>query len=408
MFAAMFSRGVFGLGDRCRSILPASLLALVLAAAAVSGWTAPGAVGASISEGDIEMGDMVDIAALGNIITALADEHYGDYGIYLKIVDTGEETGYQADKPFYAASCYKLALVMYIYERAAVGEVDLNSTIVYGSGDYSSGSGAVQFASPGSAFTVRELCGYAISQSDNIAATMLKRVYGYRDFRDYARTLGCPVTGTYGIDSTTAREMGIILDRALRFAEENPLGQEVLDFLRENEFKSRIPAGLPPGTDVGDKTGDYEGYSNDAAFIILDDLDYILCILANGAPGDHVHAEISQAVYEHIYNGIHDSYGTAGSTQPAGQWYFGKGTTVNGTGAWLCMSNPTAGMAEVKVAYRMGPGEGIVIYGYYRIPSLSTMAVNLNAEVGPDRDFSIQLVSSRPIVSERPLYSAAL
>jgi beta-lactamase class A len=392
----------------CSTIFAFSLLIIVLTVSNVFVLTPLSATGAGTPEGGAEMGDVVDIAVLGNAIAELAEEHSGDYGVYLKIVDTGEEAGYQADKAYYAASCYKLPLVMYIYELAAAGEVDLDSTIVYGSGDYSSGSGEIQFTSPGSAFTVRELCGYAVSHSDNIAATMLKRVYGYRDFRDYARTLGCPVTGTYGVDKTTAREMGIILERTLRFAEENPLGQEVLGFLRGNTCRSRIPAGLPPGTDVGDKTGDYEGYSNDAAVIFLDDLDYILCILANGAPGDGVHAEISKSVYEHIYNGLYGVYGTVGSTLPGRQWFFGKGTAADGASAWLCMRNPSLVPAEVKVAYRTGPGEGSVLYRYYRIPSLSGMMVNLNVEIGAVKDFSIQLVSSKPIVSERPIYSARL
>ncbi len=107
----------------------------------------------------------------------LAGSNYGNYGIYLNVPGTGEQAGYREDEVFYAASCYKLFLVMYIYEGAARGEMDLGRVITLQAGDLEGEEGVIQ--NSGTSFTTRECCRYAIVYSDNVAASMLKRAYGY-------------------------------------------------------------------------------------------------------------------------------------------------------------------------------------------------------------------------------------
>ncbi len=246
-------------------------------------------------------------ASLGETILdlklhSLAKANSGRFGMYLKVLETGEEAGFQEDQPFYAASCYKLFLVMYIYERATAGRINLDATITCQTADYSEASGDDPYVIAGTSLTTRRLCEYAIVYSDNVAANMLKRTYGFQAFRDYASSLGCPVTGGTGNDQTTAREMSVILERARDFAASDPLGQEVISYLRNSVSKSRIPAGIPSGVDVGNKTGDYEGYANDAAIVFLDDdTTYVLCILSGGASGDSVHVATSRWIYEYMY-----------------------------------------------------------------------------------------------------------
>ncbi len=269
-------------------VLP-SLLGMMLLQAAAA---APPAAAASVGE-----------TLLNLKLESVARATSGRYGIYLKVLQTGEEAGYRQDTAFTAASCYKLFLVMYIYERAAAGAIDLNSSLTYQAADRQEGAGAVQFLPVGTSLTVRRLCEYAIVDSDNTAAVILKRTFGYHSFRDYASSLGCPVTGGYGGDNqATARELGVILERARNLAATNPLFEEVLNLLRKNSFRSRIPAGIPAGVDVGNKTGDFEGYANDAAIVFLDsDTTYILVVLSEGAPGDGVHASISSWIYQFMY-----------------------------------------------------------------------------------------------------------
>ncbi|MEW6554648.1 MAG: serine hydrolase [Actinomycetota bacterium] len=350
-----------------------------------------------------ETAGVIDPTSLSGMMRDVAERYPGDYGIYLRVLETGEEAGYQPDRPFYAASCYKLFLVMYIYESAAAGRIDLNTVIAYQGGDHADGTGIIQFMSGDRAFTVRQLCDYAIVYSDNIAAKMLKRVYGYHAFRDYARSLGCVVTATYGLDLTTAREMCTGLDRLMRFAAADPLGQEIVGFLRRSIYKSRIPAGLPAGVDVGNKTGDYGGYLNDAAVVFEGDVTYFLCVLSSGASGDGGHVEVSRNVYEAIACGCcGGGHCETGTTAPGTAWYFAEGTTRPGFDTYLCLANPgeEAARALVTAMDQYGRSHDLPV----TVPAGSRTSLNMNALVGPDLDIAMRVTSQRPILAERPVY----
>lgn len=348
------------------------------------------------------MRPQVQAPSLAERLRDLAQENYGSYGIYLNVIETGEQTGYAEDEVFYAASCYKLFLVMYVYERAARGEIDLDRGIAYQAADMEGEDGVIRSTPLGTVFTTRELCRYAIVHSDNVAARMLKRVYGYRTFRDYATSIGCPVSGTYNINSTTAREMGILLMRVLDFAAVDPLGQEVVSFLKQSAFKSRIPAGLPDGVEVGNKTGDYQGYYNDAAVIFLDDLTYVMCVLSKGG-SDSVHAEASRLAYEDIYR---RHYGGGSSAtcvfQPSTQWSFARVPTQESFEAWLCLRN--AEKSEVAVSVRaVGGPEGAVVLPF-TIPPQSTLTLRANQYLPTNRDISLSVLSGTPVLAERAVY----
>lgn len=362
-----------------------------------------GSSGGDVRNKGMQSSGGFDAVALNGELEALARSNRGSYGMYLKVLETGNEAGYQADTPFYAASCYKLFQVMYVYEGAVAGDIDLGRIIVYQGCDYQDGCGVIQKMPMGSTFTTRELCEMAIVYSDNIAANMLRRTYGYANYRDYASAIGCPVTGQYGPNQTTAREMCIVLTRVLQLADISPLGQEVIDFLRGSIYKTRIPAGLPEGVAVGNKTGDYQGYLNDAAIVFHDDLTYVLCVLSYGAQGGHVHAEASRLTYErisHSYCG--GGHCTAGAARPATQWYFAEGTTREDFETWLCLANP--GAVEAHTAVRAMSKGGEVWDMDISVPASSRTSLYLNGILEPDLDIALCVASDQVIFAERPLY----
>ena len=331
----------------------------------------------------------------------LARSNYGSYGIYLNVLETGEQAGYRQDETFYAASCYKLFLVMYIYESAARGELDLNRSIAVQGADLEGEEGVIQSSPPGTAFTTRELCRYAIVHSDNVAARMLKRAYGYHAFRDYAASIGCPVAGTYNINSTTAREMGLLLMRVLQFAAVDPLGREVLSFLKESALRDGIPAGLPEGIEVGNKTGDYRGYLNDAAVIFLDGMTCVLCVLSSGAPGFEVHAEASRLVYEDMLR-RYQGQDALNNRPPSRQWLFAEASTPEDLETWLCLSN---GNKSSAIAFLRPMGqEGTTAERRICVPPRSVMALRLNQLFGTGRDMALRIESDLPLLAERSTY----
>ncbi|RJX22792.1 MAG: hypothetical protein C4575_00665 [Desulforudis sp.] len=83
---------------------------------------------------------------------------------------------------------------------------------------------------------------------------------------------------------------------------------------------------------------------------------------------------------------------------------FAEGCTRSGFDTWLCIQNPGDEMADVTVNYMLGPGQGQAAARNYAVPPHSRMTVNVNSDVGPDKDVSIQCTSTKPVVSERPMY----
>lgn len=330
----------------------------------------------------------------------LAGSNYGSYGIYLNVLGTGEQAGYGEDEVFSAASCYKLFLVMYIYEGAARGEMDLGRVITLQAGDLEGEEGVIQ--NSGTSFTTREVCRYAIVYSDNVAARMLKRVYGYHKFRDYARYIGCPVAGTYHINSTTAREMGILLMRIVQFAATDPLGEEVVAFLEESTLNSGIPAGLPQGVAVGNKTGNFEGYYNDAAVVFLDGLTYVLCVMSRGAPGFSVHAEASRLVYEYISGTYYGAASAAFSIPPSQRWFFAHASTAANFETWLCLTN--GGKSTAITYIRPLGAAGNNAERRICVPPRSTITLRLNQLFGMGMDLALSVESDLPILAEEAAY----
>ncbi|MHB8781175.1 MAG: Ig-like domain-containing protein [Candidatus Geothermincolia bacterium] len=84
--------------------------------------------------------------------------------------------------------------------------------------------------------------------------------------------------------------------------------------------------------------------------------------------------------------------------------HYAEGCTRDGFDTWLCLQNPGVEQANVTVNYMLAEGQGEASARVYAVPPHSRMTVFVNQDVGPDKDVSIQVTSSKPIVSERPMY----
>jgi hypothetical protein len=91
-----------------------------------------------------------------------------------------------------------------------------------------------------------------------------------------------------------------------------------------------------------------------------------------------------------------------GTTSPEKTLYFAEGYTGNGFDTYLCLQNPNSNQASVTITY-MFPGGGTQDQQETLSPR-SRKTISVNGAVGSDRDVSIKISSSLPIVAERPMY----
>jgi hypothetical protein len=96
--------------------------------------------------------------------------------------------------------------------------------------------------------------------------------------------------------------------------------------------------------------------------------------------------------------------GTCGeaSSEPSTSWYFAEGYTGEGFQEYLCLFNPqeTASHLAVNLLFNQGPSQ----VSEMDLPPASRTTLDINSLAGNDREVSLYLESSLPIVAERPIY----
>ncbi|CAN0621030.1 Beta-lactamase [Burkholderia multivorans] len=200
-------------------------------------------------------------------------------------IDTGggRRAQHRADERFPFCSTFKTMLGAAVLARSVERPALLEQRVTYGQGDLVRYSPVTE-TRVGTGMTVAELCAAAIQYSDNSAANLLmKLIGGPSAVTAYARSIG---DDTFRLDrwetelntalpgdprdTTTPAAMAGSL-RALALGDALPAAQRarLVEWLRGNKVgDKRIRAGVPPGWQVGDKTGtgDY-GTTNDAGVV---------------------------------------------------------------------------------------------------------------------------------------------
>ena len=87
----------------------------------------------------------------------------------------------------------------------------------------------------------------------------------------------------------------------------------------------------------------------------------------------------------------------------ASSFYFAEGYTGSGFQEWLCLLNRDPGAAIAQVTYLYADGSAPFTKDYL-LPGDSRATINVNEEVGADRDVSVKLESDGEILAERPMY----
>ncbi|QTO45031.1 PEN family class A beta-lactamase, Bcc-type [Burkholderia latens] len=209
----------------------------------------------------------------------------GRLGVCAIDTASGRRALHRADERFPFCSTFKAMLSAAVLAQSVERPGLLQQRLMYGQADlvnYSPVSGK----HVGTGMTVAQLCEAAIQYSDNSAANLaMKLIGGPAAVTAFARSIGDDAfrldrwetelnTALPGDvrDTTTPAAMAASL-RALVLGDALPPAQraQLVAWLRGNKVgDKRIRAGVPPGSQVADKTGtgDY-GTTNDAGVIWL-------------------------------------------------------------------------------------------------------------------------------------------
>lgn len=128
--------------------------------------------------------------------------------------------------------------------------------------------------------------------------------YGYKDTSSGGTLMPSSYPQTYtGTSSwTTVKDVGHILEDIYRgnLANEK-YSKKMLNLLKSQQRKGKIPAGLPKGVKSANKTGEYNSRQHDAAIVFSKEADYVIVIFTEGGNGSIGHIQsLSRKVYNYF------------------------------------------------------------------------------------------------------------
>ncbi len=229
----------------------------------------------------------------------------------------------------YAASTMKVPLVVAAHRRHERGELDLDAEVEVHNRFASAADGSAYSLDQdedqddwtwerlGNRVTLRTLADHALVHSGNLATNLVLEQVGTGEVARVLADAGCSPATTVarGIEDLAAARLGVNnlvtapdLGRVLRGIADRTIASEtscieIEDVLARQEHRDGIPAGLPAGTYVANKTGWVEGITHDLALVRPEGRPpYVLVVLTTvDVPeddGQSFIADVSRIVWE--------------------------------------------------------------------------------------------------------------
>jgi len=118
-------------------------------------------------------------------------------GLYMKHVESGKELAIDADKIFPLGSVFKIPVMMEVFRQANDRILSMDEKLLLENRSLCIGSGILQYLSPGTEFTIRDLVALMIIATDNTASEMLWKRIGIQRVNMLIRELGLARTSIY-------------------------------------------------------------------------------------------------------------------------------------------------------------------------------------------------------------------
>ncbi|MFH7030297.1 MAG: serine hydrolase [Heteroscytonema crispum UTEX LB 1556] len=199
-------------------------------------------------------------------------------GMFFLDLETGDYLDYNGEKVFPAASTIKFPILVALFEEIDAGRVKLNETLTMRRGLIAEGSGSMQYARPGSKYSLLATATKMITISDNTATNMIiDRLGGRAKLNQRFQAWGLQNTvirnllGDFkGTNTTSPKDLvrlsALVANNQLLSSKSR---KEALDMMRRVENRSLLPAGLGKGAVIAHKTGTLGVLIGDAGIIEL-------------------------------------------------------------------------------------------------------------------------------------------
>jgi beta-lactamase class A len=245
-------------------------------------------------------------AALTEKVGSLEKKHkLLGLGVAVYDCETATRWSYGADKSFHAASTMKVAVLLGVFRKIAAGELRLDDPLAVRNRFISIADGKPFsidcgpksepkiYRSLGKTMTIRELAHAMITTSSNMATNLLIDLVGVAGVQAALEENGVRgVKVLRGVDDKAAFAAGLNNEATAHglaslmrvIADDRAYGPqasaEMRRILFDQAYRSGIPAGVPKGARVANKTGNISGIFHDVGLVYLPDRKpYVLVVL---------------------------------------------------------------------------------------------------------------------------------
>jgi beta-lactamase class A len=280
-----------------------------------------------------------DLGQLRDSLAARITRSGAEVGLYYRSLgEPRDSVTINADLRMHAASTMKVPVMMQLFldQEAGVRSLDDSlpitrtfHSIVDGSTfllPSESDSDTTFYGRVGDRVPLRELVDHMITWSSNLSTDILMETVDPKRVTATLRQLGADSMDVLrGVEdlkafdaglnnTTTARDLGVVMGAVATDPRFTPASRnEMLSILERQHFRENIPAGLPEGTRVANKTGWITAHNHDAAIVFPQGAPaYVLTVMVRGIEDQKVAAslvaELSRQVW--VYHmGRHPSGG---------------------------------------------------------------------------------------------------
>ncbi len=271
-------------------------------------------------------------ALLADLQAAIEDSPAETVGLYYRSLGEPDSVALDADVRMHAASTMKVPVMMRLYADQDAGLLSMDDSMVVTTTFHSivdgtpyelaaaSDSDTALYHMEGQAVGYRELVERMITRSSNLATNLLIAEAEPARIAELMADIGADsmdvLRGVEDLEAfeaglsntTTARSLGAVMRAVARgegFGE--AAADSMLAILERQEFTENIPAGLPEGTRVANKTGWITGIHHDAAVVFPhrhpgSAPPYVLVIMVRGHPGDDQGTELMQRLSRRVWS----------------------------------------------------------------------------------------------------------
>lgn len=233
----------------------------------------------------------------------------GTYSVVIKNLKTGESFSKDENRVYDSGSLYKLWVMGEVFEQINEGLItedeQLSKSIDFLNRSFSIDPELAEQTSGSITLTVSQALNQMITISHNYAALLLAEKIKLSQVAQYLDKKGFVYSkvGTEGdAPKTTASEIAQFYEKLYKGELADPEStRKMLELLKNQKLKNKLPAKLPEGVQVAHKTGEIGWFTHDGGIVYSDKGDYIIVVLSESESpkgAEERIAESSKAVYD--------------------------------------------------------------------------------------------------------------